>query len=559
MKATLGAVIWIGIVAAAGPLLAEEVYFNDFETGTCPDWPEWTNCKPTESPNGTQQFLGEYGLGNSLTTLTLTDLPAHTEITLSFDLYIICTWDGNQDDDTWELRADGTSLMHVSFANPESKTQSYPAPFEEADNPPGTGAYVINTLGYSCAHPPIDDATYRFPNSDWSFTIPHTDSTITIEFEGYTNQLPDDESWGLDNVSVEVNCEDPGSGLIAYYPFDGDALDRSASGNDGTEFGDVAYAPSGCGMAVVFDGVDDHIELCEPLLLNGTDFTIAFWMQTTDTGTYIIHSYAPADPEQDWSQQESLIIGTESSGTDTLIYQSGWGMHLINDAAVVDGDWHHLVFTHDDDNGDYGSYSAYLDGVFQASDTPGWGETVPTDTWIGESVDEYTSTADFEGMLDELRVYDRILCLEEIVLLASKNPCFADCNANGVPDSDDIANGTSQDCDANTVPDECEGDLDGDGLIDGCDPDIDADDVPNDDDVCPAYVSNGGVDAEGRPLGDLDLDCDVDLDDYSILANNYINGPDCLNGDANKDGAINPLDSGYVLARFGTCPDECPE
>ena len=66
---------------------------------------------------------------------------------------------------------------------------------------------------------------------------------------------------------------------------------------------------------------------------------------------------------------------------------------------------------------------------------------------------------------------------------------------------------------------------------------------------------------QGRPLGDFDEDCDVDLDDYNLFADNFINGSSCLNGDANKDGAIDPLDSGFVLARFGLCPpppSSCP-
>ncbi len=43
-----------------------------------------------------------------------------------------------------------------------------------------------------------------------------------------------------------------------------------------------------------------------------------------------------------------------------------------------------------------------------------------------------------------------------------------DCNGNGVPDSIDIANGTSRDCNGNGIPDECEilGDMDNDADVD---------------------------------------------------------------------------------------------
>lgn len=49
--------------------------------------------------------------------------------------------------------------------------------------------------------------------------------------------------------------------------------------------------------------------------------------------------------------------------------------------------------------------------------------------------------------------------------------CLPDCQPNFVPDSCDIANGTSTDCDENGIPDECEGfvDCQPNGVIDSCD------------------------------------------------------------------------------------------
>ncbi len=44
-----------------------------------------------------------------------------------------------------------------------------------------------------------------------------------------------------------------------------------------------------------------------------------------------------------------------------------------------------------------------------------------------------------------------------------------DCNANGIPDDQDIAEGTSQDCNGNDTPDECESDCDGNAVPDDCD------------------------------------------------------------------------------------------
>jgi hypothetical protein len=104
------------------------------------------------------------------------------------------------------------------------------------------------------------------------------------------------------------------------------------------------------------------------------------------------------------------------------------------------------------------------------------------------------------------------------------NRKLSDCNGNGTDDMCDVNSGASQDCDGNGVPDECQPDFDGDGLIDACDPDIDNDGVPNALDKCNDTPLRIQVNKNGRPLGDVNLDCTVDLRDFAILQRNLI-GP----------------------------------
>ena len=120
-----------------------------------------------------------------------------------------------------------------------------------------------------------------------------------------------------------------------------------------------------------------------------------------------------------------------------------------------------------------------------------------------------------------------------------------DCNSNGIPDECDLS---GNDCNTNGVPDDCEADTDNDGIIDdcdncptngnpnqtdfdgdgfgdACDDDIDNDGVLNDEDVCdytPYPLPPGAVlQVNGTLRGDLDGDCDVDLADYAILAQDF--------------------------------------
>ncbi len=93
---------------------------------------------------------------------------------------------------------------------------------------------------------------------------------------------------------------------------------------------------------------------------------------------------------------------------------------------------------------------------------------------------------------------------------------ISDCNDNGVPDPEDIANHTSTDCNANSLPDECDPDADGDGVTDDCDSCTDTDGDGFGDpgflantcfaDNCPYAHNPGQEDADGDAVGDA---CDL--------------------------------------------------
>ena len=59
--------------------------------------------------------------------------------------------------------------------------------------------------------------------------------------------------------------------------------------------------------------------------------------------------------------------------------------------------------------------------------------------------------------------------------------------------------------------------------------------------------------------GDANGDGSVDPLDFGFVLARFgcpveTGDPSCDAADQNSDGAVDPLDSGFVLARFGTCP-----
>jgi hypothetical protein len=210
----IGSSLVLACLMFAAPLKAEVIYQNDFGGVV---GPEWSPTSVSTTPAGANRFLGEFSA--QTVTLALADLPTHTDITVSFDVYIIRTWDGNgiPENGPDQLKvavAGGPTLLHTTFSNLPNQTnhrQAYPDAYPGGDNPALTGAAEMGTLGY----PPrggflnFGDSVYQL-----SFTFPHTESALTLDFSGINLQSIFDESWGLDNVVVAITeTDEDGDGV----------------------------------------------------------------------------------------------------------------------------------------------------------------------------------------------------------------------------------------------------------------------------------------------------------------------------------------------------------
>ena len=235
----------VSIAALAAPAFAGDVYFNDFNGAPGTTYPEWTcsgysnsaNHAGTvaagagpqpltnvASPNGKERFLGEFGgpaivssppydpqhfvRVDETVTLTLRNLKPHYAVTVTFDLYILKSWDGNNPNygpDRWSLSVQGgRRLLDTTFSN-NPKTgaydlslQNYPA----ANSPPQTAASSVNTLGYKF----YGDSIYHL-----TFTFPHKGDVLALNFSSslFEGKGTEDESWGLDNVRVSTSDRAP--------------------------------------------------------------------------------------------------------------------------------------------------------------------------------------------------------------------------------------------------------------------------------------------------------------------------------------------------------------
>ena len=186
------------------------VYSNDFTNGAGPEW----SINTTKTSNG-QAYLadpnGNYGFGALTDTLTLTGLQPHRSVTLSFDLYINGSMDGNGPAgggaDPWSVSQNGASLLATNFDNYSGggDTQDFGGANGTGGYLTG-GAYTARTgsdtslagqLGFGTGD--FGDATYHL-----AFTFAGTAATQAFAFTSMLNEGNGNEGWGLDNVKVTI-------------------------------------------------------------------------------------------------------------------------------------------------------------------------------------------------------------------------------------------------------------------------------------------------------------------------------------------------------------------
>ena len=194
-----GLAIGLLIFSMAGIVGAATIIDENFEGVVGSEWSSSNiYTTPTFSTHGNTNGLGRFG--NQTITLSLNNLAAHNGITISFELYLNDSWDGNHapGPDYWSLKQDSNLLLHTTFSNIDEYQypQSYPDSYSAGiDHPAHTGAAEYNNSGG------------HFGNSvyDLCFSFQHVSDSMTIEFTANGLQSISDESWGLDNVIVSTN------------------------------------------------------------------------------------------------------------------------------------------------------------------------------------------------------------------------------------------------------------------------------------------------------------------------------------------------------------------
>jgi len=214
-------------------------------------------------------------------------------------------------------------------------------------------------------------------------------------------------------ISVSVaSAVDLERGLVAYYSFDDcSAKDLSGNGNDGIIYG-AKCVDGKLGKALRFDGVNDYVEVPDsPSLDITTEATLEAWVKlksSTDWQTIFSKGL-------DGRENYELLVCSDLSCLHT-----GWEF----DIGRFTHTWSYLIpenkWTHICLRWKAPLMKLYINGEFKETWDTGASYAIPRTEplLIGN---EYGRARYFNGIIDEVRIYNRALSEEEIRALYERS------------------------------------------------------------------------------------------------------------------------------------------
>ncbi len=227
------------------------------------------------------------------------------------------------------------------------------------------------------------------------------------------------------------------SGLVGYWSFDGPKLiinatatDSSVYGNNGT-LGSTTVADAGdptpiagiSGQALSFDGVNDRVSVATSTSLNINEITIEAWVNPRLLGTQmgIVGRYVG-------SGNYSYVLDKTATNYFRLrVWDADGNVHEADGVTATIDNWYHVVGVYSSSgikfytNGISGINSTGTSTIRQSTNPIGIGSSSGSSWTLG-----------FNGLIDEVRIYNRALSAEEVLahytlskrnlIVASPNP-----------------------------------------------------------------------------------------------------------------------------------------
>ena len=267
------------------------------------------------------------------------------------------------------------------------------------------GVLVDDTLALTSASSLFIGTTCRVGYDGW---------TVAQYFDGMIDEVKiykaalSHEAILVDSGDVAAYFAlDESTGLAAY-----DAVDHA---HQATLLGGItfdAHSVAGAmGQALSFDGVNDKVELNAMSTIGQKDFTLSARIKFSSIPA--IHAAGIVSVEREGSNSARVRFAIDNHGKLRYgLYTSSEGWCETSSGTDLSNDqWRHVVVTYDRS----GNATAYVDGTPVGSvDISPITASIQGEVYIG--FDSYGGPGYFGGVIDDVRIYHRILTADEIAM-----------------------------------------------------------------------------------------------------------------------------------------------
>ena len=230
------------------------------------------------------------------------------------------------------------------------------------------------------------------------------------------------------NLHGQINLD---SGLVAYYPFNGNAIDESGKDNHGEVIGATLTSDrvGNLNSTYSFDGIDDYIDIGNDSLVKPQlPMTIAAWIYLEKGGFIFVNNF---DDQNYFGIYLRVNFGDDGAPKTVAVGIGDGGVigpssrrtkRGISD--LEPGQWYHIVGV----LRDLTDMDIYINAINDSGIYVGSGDSLAYNDNsgnIGRGDSRYSGPPEyFGGKIDDIRFYNRALTEEEVIALSQLKPPY---------------------------------------------------------------------------------------------------------------------------------------
>ncbi|UCE47167.1 MAG: CotH kinase family protein, partial [Phycisphaerales bacterium] len=226
-----------------------------------------------------------------------------------------------------------------------------------------------------------------------------------LDFEYEDGWYPITDGGGFSLTMIEPTdsaLSGPDEGMVAYWKFDdgsGNTAEDSVGTNNGSLKGNTSWTSGRIGRALSFDGNGDYVAISGVDALAGNSLTAQAWVRL-DEFALAIGEVNPILTQHDASYYGYYFYVADGAPKFYVFASTGFAQ-VISPAVLNADQWHHVAGTNDGSK-----LRLYVDGLEKASASSVGLTGVNYNAYIGC---EITSPLYYEGLIDDVRIYDEAL------------------------------------------------------------------------------------------------------------------------------------------------------